>query len=673
MGKRTFLLAVAGLCFLISALPAQQRHWVYFTDRGADVRQQLRAASADALGISEQALARRYRATGERSLRIEDLPPAAEYLRAVESTGAEVFVTSRWFNAVSVLADTDQLERIAALPAVLRIEPVRSYRPDVPRIEALPRTPMSLSSYGLDYGFSLNQMEMIRVPLVHDVWIDGSHIIIGMLDNGYRWRAHQALRTRDIRSEYDFINDDSLTENESGEPYGQDAHGTSTFSAMGGFFPGTLIGPAFNAAFLLAKTEVNNSETQIEEDYWVQGIEWLEAQGASVVSASLGYSTWDDGTGYRYENGDFDGKTAVTTRAAIEAMRRGVLLVTAMGNSGSAPGSLIAPADADSIIAVGAVNYDNRIAGFSSRGPTNDARVKPDVVAPGVSVFCATKLDTASYQNASGTSMATPLTAGVAAMVRSLRPELTPVEVRDALRATADNATSPDNIKGWGLIDAFEAILYHGMAISTNPKVFWSGPDGTVMAWVVSKHTVDESGVTLSYQRAGGDRNTVQMTKIEDYPGIGPGSGLYLAHISSIPEGTEVRFSIHASDSRETRSSPAEAPARLHRVIAGENRMLGAEHLLPNDFALEQNYPNPFVPSEMSMTSIRFSVPMPGAHVQLRLHDLAGRVVRTLLDDFRGPGPHSVSFSDTDLATGVYIYRLTSGGQQLMRRMIIMK
>jgi serine protease AprX len=672
MGKRTWFLVIAGLCFLFSTLPAQQRHWVYFADRGSDASLRLRTIDADALGISREALARRAHATGERSPRIEDLPPPAEYVRSVEETGAKVFVTSRWLNAVSVLADNDQLGRIAALPAVIRIEPVRRYRQDSPRIESsLPRT--SLSSWALDYGPSLQQLEMIRVPQVHELWIDGTGILIGMLDNGYRWRIHEALRTRNIRGEYDFINDNDITENEPGEPYGQDAHGTSTFSALGGFFQGRLVGPAFNAGFFLAKTEVNNSETQIEEDYWVQGIEWLEAQGSSVVSASLGYSTWDDGTGYRYENGDFDGRTAVTTRAAVEAMRRGVLLVTAMGNNGSAPGTLIAPADADSVLSVGAVSYENQVARFSSRGPTNDTRVKPDVVAPGVSVVCATKIDSTSYQTASGTSMATPLAAGVAAMVRSLRPELTPVEVRDALRATADNSATPDNSRGWGLIDAFEAILHYGMAISTNPKVFWSGTNGTVMAWVVSKQTIDASGVSLRYETDATSRSTVSMSKIADYPGLSAGSGLYVGQLPDIAEGTEVRFSLHASDSRETRSSPAEAPDRLHHIIAGENNMLGAEGLLPNDLTLEQNYPNPFVPGEMPATTIRFTLPLPGAQVQLMLYDLAGRRVRTLLNDFRGPGLHTVSLADANLAAGMYIYRLTAGERQLMRRMIIVK
>lgn len=254
-----------------------------------------------------------------------------------------------------------------------------------------------LASYGLDYGSALNQLEMIGVPKVHDLWIDGTDITIGMLDNGYRWRPHEAMAGLKIRGEYDFINKDTLTENEGDELYGQDSHGTVTFSAMAGFRPGVLIGPAFNADFYLAKTEKNGSETQIEEDYWVEGVEWLHARGASIVSASLGYSDWDDGTGYSWANGDFDGRTAVTTRAAVEAMRRGIVVVTAMGNEGSAPGTLIAPADADSIISVGAVNYDRTVAGFSSRGPTSDARIKPDICAPGVSVFCANKNGADTY------------------------------------------------------------------------------------------------------------------------------------------------------------------------------------------------------------------------------------------------------------------------------------
>ena len=152
-------------------------------------------------------------------------------------------------------------------------------------VQASASTPPPVNPHGLDYGDAFPQLAVINVPEVHDIWIDGTDITVGMLDNGFRWRTHEAMLNTDVRGEFDVINGDSLTENEEGDLYGQDAHGTVTFSALASFKEGRIIGPAFNAAFYLAKTEVNGSETQIEEDYWVEGIEWLEARGASIVSA----------------------------------------------------------------------------------------------------------------------------------------------------------------------------------------------------------------------------------------------------------------------------------------------------------------------------------------------------------------------------------------------------
>ncbi|MCZ7557963.1 MAG: S8 family peptidase [Bacteroidia bacterium] len=667
------------LLFLIAApaSDAQHRYWVTFSDRGSDAAERLRAYRMDysAERLSKRTDRAHPPTLDARQLSIEDLPPAPAYVQALTDAGARVHARSRWLNAVSITADAAVLERLKQLPFVAAIEAVRRYKtPGITpapfaRVQDSPR-PVK-PPYGLDYGTSLQQVELLRVPEVHDIWIDGTDIIVGMLDNGYRWRVHEAFASTDVFGEYDVINDDSLTENSATDPSGQDGHGTVTFSTLGGFKEGQLIGPAFNAAFLLAKTEVMGSETQIEEDYWVEGLEWLEMRGASVVSASLGYLDWDDGTGYSWERGDLDGKTAVTTRAAAAAARRGLVLVTAMGNEGPAPGSIIAPADADSIIAVGAVSYTKAVAGFSSSGPTSDQRVKPDIVAPGVSVFCANRNGVATYERANGTSLATPLAAGVAALIRSARPELTPVQLRNALRSTADNAATPDNRRGWGLIDAWKALLHHGMVISTNPKIFWSGVQSVVMVWVISPS--DLSGDVQLHYTSGTQSGTITMTLAEEHAGLGRGSGRYVAELPPLPMNAEVRFHVAASDTRESRTSPYGAPARQHRFTTGEQRTLGAGHLLPKSYQLYQSFPNPFEAATSSSVTIRYDVPSPGARIRLTLYDALGRRVRTLVDADRGAGQHSARVDATGLANGIYYYGLSAGDTQLFRRMLILR
>jgi subtilisin family serine protease len=156
-----------------------------------------------------------------------------------------------------------------------------------------------------------------------------------------------------------------------------------------------------------------------------------------------------------------NGQTTVVTKAALEAARRGITVVNANGNEGGAAWHyLIAPADADSIIACGAVDTFNVKAAFSSFGPAADGRIKPDVTAMGVHTVCPTFSSNTGYQTASGTSLSTPLVAGVAALVLSAHPTWGPFEVREALRETALNHAAPDNNIGWGLVQAWDAIQW---------------------------------------------------------------------------------------------------------------------------------------------------------------------------------------------------------------------
>ncbi len=183
------------------------------------------------------------------------------------------------------------------------------------------------------------------------------------------------------------------------------------------------------------------------------GIEWADSIGADVVSSSLAYMDW-----YTYP--DMDGSTAVTTVAADIASWRGIVVCNAMANAGPASGTLHAPADADSILACGAVYSSGDIAYFSSRGPSFDGRTKPEVCARGVSTTCASPYDTTGYTTASGTSLSTPLIGGAAAVILSAHPDWTPMQVREAMMMSSDRASSPDNDYGWGIPDILAAIQY---------------------------------------------------------------------------------------------------------------------------------------------------------------------------------------------------------------------
>ncbi|NQT98001.1 MAG: S8 family serine peptidase [Candidatus Marinimicrobia bacterium] len=453
------LFAVSTLCastnLLTEQLKAGQRTdgsihaWIYFTDKGVGPLNSV----LNRVQLCERSIVRRQKVRPVNPVTFRDIPLVADYVQAVRNSGADLRVRSRWLNAVSVAASLEQLDELARLSFVEQIKPVLgSYRSIEPAQELPPFSVARIQPVDLDYGYAQAQIEQINTHTAHNNGYYGQGVRVLMVDTGYNL-AHTVFDSLDIVATWDFINSDSVVENQAGDYYSQHNHGTYTFSALGGYAPGELIGPAFGAQFLLAKTEIVDQEIQWEEDLYVAALEWGDSLGADVVSSSLGYLDW-----YTYE--DMDGNTAITTNAIDYAVSIGIVCVTAAGNeAGSAWNYIIAPADADSVIAVGAVDADGIIASFSSRGPTYDGRIKPEVCARGVATACASATGS-GYVSVPGTSLSTPLVAGAAAIVLSAHPEWTPIQVREALMMTADQADHPDTAYGYGIIDVWAAINF---------------------------------------------------------------------------------------------------------------------------------------------------------------------------------------------------------------------
>jgi len=95
---------------------------------------------------------------------------------------------------------------------------------------------------------------------------------------------------------------------------------------------------------------------------------------------------------------------------------------------------------------------------------------------------------------------------------------------------------------------------------------------------------------------------------------------------------------------------------------------VGPTNSIPEKFSLSQNYPNPFNPS----TTISFDVPQ-RSHVKLVIHDVLGREVRTLVDEEKAPGRYTVNFDASNLASGVYLYRMVAGNFSEVRKMVVVK
>lgn len=460
------LFVVEFITFGASPLISSQRYWVFFTDKGGyETLSAVEQQQVIEKLLSPRALNRRQKRAVAGFSKVgweQDLPLWQEYLDTLQRMGFRIHARSRWFNAVSGTAAPEVLDQISRLPFVRAVEPVR--RRHFSREPVEPWQPGQLPKTGpqdsiiVEYGESAFQIQFHNIDSLHHKGLNGQGVVIAMFDTGFRL-DHPALQhiPGQLLAEYDFVQMDSVTHNQPGDRSDQDSHGTYTLSTIGGYLPGRLVGPAFGATFLLAKTENVAVEVHQEEDNWAMAAEWAEQLGADIVSSSLGYSEFDPGQG-DYTYNDMDGNTTIVTRAANFLAERGVLVVNSAGNEGgSAWHYITAPADGIWVLSVGALDKNNQVTGFSSHGPTADGRIKPDVCALGERVFCARPDN--GYLYASGTSLSCPLVAGIAAQILQAFPNLDLLQLLSIFRDAGDNAALPDNVRGWGKVDARKAWL----------------------------------------------------------------------------------------------------------------------------------------------------------------------------------------------------------------------
>lgn len=558
----------------------EYRYWIFFKDKGEYKPGDVLTPGSEGYnsaksGLTEKALWRRSKVLApEMLVNYNDIPVKQEYIDGVVKLGLTPHAVSKWFNAVSIKAKKEKLDEIKKLPFVEKIEGVGylefvKITPGTKIINEQNRYYQAKTKY--DYGYSYWQNEQINVPMLHNYGVTGYGVTVGMCDDGFNWRQHEALMTRNVKDEYDWIFKDDSVQYQTqpnqmpGDSYDQDGHGTATMSTLGGYFPGQLIGPAFDVEFYLSKTEAGASETPVEEDYWLEALEWMESQGAEVVSSSLIYKPFDlPNNQYTYK--DMNGKTTVIVRAAELAAKLGVVVVNSMGNeSQTTPPSIVSPPDGENVIAVGAVDSAGRIAYFSSNGPTADGRIKPDVVAMGVDVYAAASYsftyDTAGYSYTSGTSFSGPLTAGVCALILSVHPELTPQQVLEALKMTANKKDNPGNVYGWGLINAYDAALYHGMIISNKPEVTDNGESQSISVYVLSNNAIVSESVKMFYSANGGEFKEVQMVLTEKAGENN--SGKYTATVPFDVRSENIKFYFSASDDKDSRTAPYRAPEKF--------------------------------------------------------------------------------------------------------------
>lgn len=580
--------------------------WIYFTEKNSSSTEYQKAATM----FTERASARRQ----GRPPDWYDLPVSPAYISEVERiTGGKVR-TSRWLNAVSARMTSDQIRQVGALSYVSRIETVYTFRR---AISPEPDKSIMIPAFdSLNYGASYTQNHQIGTDSLQKVGMNGEGVLVAFLDTGFKI-DHPAFDSLTIIDTWDFINNNAVVDDEAG--LGQTDHGTATLSACGGFSLDTLIGPAYKADYALYETEILNQEIQVEEDYWVFASERADSVGADIISSSLGYLDW-------YTYADMNGHTAVTTIAADIAASRGILVVVSAGNEGSVSWHYIdAPADADSIIAVGAIDRSGFIASFSSYGPTYDGRIKPELVALGVSARCANTLDSYTYK--SGTSLAAPLIAGAAALVLQANPSMRgiPMAIRQCLLRSADRYLNPDDRYGYGLPNSALAAGY-GLKIFPIPSVtLLDGEDTTLTITVLyppdETLEFDLTGLPFGSQFVENPDGTFDLTMYGDE--ATPGTNEYYLAATAGQYSDSVGFSVTT-------------PTIPEAIRVG---------------------PNPFRDS----LYIRFGVPTNSGY-KIEIFSLSGELV------FRAHGSENpflwlaTNESGAKVASGAYIIRISADG-----------
>ena len=399
---------------------------------------------------------------------------APHLLRRLRDQGLRPIVQSEWFHAISARLTPDEHAWVTRQSFVRRVRPVASGQ-------------YFVQSADLNPPLGASRAHLARINAVAPLQrgLTGRGVRVGFLDASFGGLDHPAFAS--LRADHRLAGLRDFT-----VPTQQGTHGYSVASVALGHAPETLMGPAHGATMLGATTEYTQFERNVEEDYFVAGLEWLTERGADVVNVSIGYTRFDEGED-SYAPSDLDGDTALPTRAVDRAAREGVTVVTSAGNNGcDEPKNcwyhVNAPADADSTITVGAVRPDSSLASFSSRGPTADGRIKPDVVVQGTRVVAAWK--NGGYARVGGTSFASPQLTGIVAQMLQVNPELGPMDVRRLLRQTASQAQSPDTLRGWGVVDADAAIRGAERSARRSPP-----PDLSVRS---IHHAPEQEQVTLT-------------------------------------------------------------------------------------------------------------------------------------------------------------------------------
>ncbi len=386
-----------------------------------------------------------------------DLPVSERYIRMVEHNEVVVIGQSRWQNTLLVrIPDTTLIQRISQLPFVKDYKMVwqapDSVTPTAIKAKYHEHFEERDSVTGDPYGQTSQQTTTLMGQRLHDIGLHGENMMIAVIDGGFKNADRiPAFQHIDILGYHDFVTPPSPS------IFAETDHGTKVLSAMALNIPYFYIGTAPQASYWLLRSEDQQTEQEVEEDYWTMAAEYADSVGCDLVNSSLGYNEYDHAS-MSYRQWQMDGQTSFASRSASLMARKGMILVNSAGNSGMGTWKKIGvPADADHILTVGAMLADSphKIAPFSSIGPTQDQRVKPDVVAIGAPARLVNGRGV--IMDDMGTSFSAPIVCGLTACLWQALPHMTAEQVIELIRQSSNNYEHPDNIYGYGVPNFWRA------------------------------------------------------------------------------------------------------------------------------------------------------------------------------------------------------------------------
>lgn len=480
--------------------------------------------------LSPAAISRREK-LGIPLLTESDIPVSRQHIITLSRFGFKPRCTSKWIN--TALFTTTEPKDPATWNEYYFIDSIQLVR--------RPADPAKKSStkYGITTPGAGPDAFDPRIPLnghlLHQSGFTGKKITIAVLDAGFDGadaiESLAPLRQRGgIIATRNFVTGTDHV-------YDYHTHGTSVLSILAGSLPGIINGTAPGADYLLLRTEDDETEYPVEEDYWVAAAEFADSAGADIITSSLGYFTFDDPQ-FDYSFSDMDGDTPFITRGADIAASKGILVVNSAGNERNKEWvRIIAPSDGDSVLCIGALRQDLTVSDFSSAGYSSDGQVKPDVVAPGVSI--PIQFEPELWHSGSGTSFSCPVISGLCASLMQALPSASPAEIIDVLHRSSDRYNRPDSLYGYGIPDFIKAlILLEETHIFRPEAAVTAGPNPFTDEIILWFHELPEH-LTVTLTGANGMKMTernfpVYIARSFRLDGLGHlGQGLYIVSVKT--------------------------------------------------------------------------------------------------------------------------------------------